>query len=71
MVTDPISKTARLRAEYEKSDGMSSPLALPDDDRFLAAAGCIEEALATEETPPARKACGMFLVWDVFCDLNV
>jgi hypothetical protein len=60
MVTDPIPRLAQLRSEYEKSDAMSR-LALPDDDRLLIAARCIEEALATEEVTPVRKACGMFL----------
>jgi hypothetical protein len=60
MVTDPLPKTLHLRTEYEQSDGMSR-LALPDDDRLLIAARGIEEALATEEVSPVRKACGMFL----------
>jgi hypothetical protein len=60
MVTDPVPKIGRLRTEYEKSNGLRG-LALPDDDRFLRAARCIEEALATEEVAPVRKACGMFL----------
>ena len=60
MVTDSLPKTERLRAEYLRSDQMLI-LELPSDDRFLAAARCIEEALATEETPPVRKACARFL----------
>jgi hypothetical protein len=36
-------------------------LALPDDERFLAAARRIEEALETEAIPPVRTACVAFL----------
>jgi hypothetical protein len=60
MVTDPVPKTARLRAEYLRSDELRD-LLLPSDDLFLRAARCIEEALGTEETPPVRKACIEFL----------
>jgi hypothetical protein len=44
-VADPLPKTLRLLTEYEKSNGLSR-LALPDDDRFVRAELCIEEALA-------------------------
>jgi hypothetical protein len=60
MVTDPVPKILRLRAEYTGSDELRA-LPLPSDDRFVAAARCIEEALGTEETPPVRKACIAFL----------
>jgi hypothetical protein len=60
MVTDNLPKTERLRQEYLRSDQMRS-LQLPSDDRFLRPARQIEEALATEETPPVRKACVAFL----------
>jgi hypothetical protein len=60
MVTDSLPKTDRLRAEYLRSDRLSS-VELPVDDRFRAAARSIEEALRTEEPPPVRKACLEFL----------
>ena len=60
MVTDSLPRTARLRDEYLRSDQMGG-LRLPSDDRFLAAARRIEEALATEDTPPVRKECVAFL----------
>lgn len=60
MVTDALPNTLRLRTEYEKSDGMSR-LPLPDDDRFVTATLCIEEALASEEVAPVRKACMAFV----------
>jgi len=60
MVTDSLPKTDRLRAEYLRSDQMGS-LELPSDDRFVAAASSLEEALATEETSGVRIACGRFL----------
>lgn len=60
MVTDSFPKTERLRAEYQHSDEMPN-LALPSDDRFLAAARSIEETLLTEEAGPVRLACARFL----------
>src|SRR6516225_3041318 len=60
MVTDDVPKTARLRAEYVRSDETRG-LELPGDDRLLRAARCIEDALITEETPPVRRACVEFL----------
>ena len=60
MVTDPIPQNSRLRAEYVRSDELRT-LALPSDDRLITAARCIKEAMATEQTPPVRKACIVFL----------
>jgi hypothetical protein len=61
MITDG-PKTARLRAEYVRSDKTRS-LELPGlgDDRFLRAARCIEDALVREEAAPVRTACVEFL----------
>jgi hypothetical protein len=56
VVTDGVPKTARLRAEYVRSDETRS-LELPGDDRFLRAACCIEEALVMEEATTVRRAC--------------
>ena len=60
MVTDGLPKTARLRAEYVRSDETRG-LELPKDDRFLRAARCIEDALVTEQAGPVRTACVEFL----------
>ena len=60
MVTDGVPKTARLQAEYMRSDETRG-LELPGDDRFVQAARCIEDALVTEEAPPVRRACVEFL----------
>jgi hypothetical protein len=60
MVTDPVPKNARLQVEYARSDELRA-LELPSDDRLLAAARGIEEALAAEQVAPARKACIAFL----------
>ena len=60
MVTDDVPKTARLRAEYVRSDETRG-LELPGDDRLLRAARCIEDALVTEEAAPVRTACVEFL----------
>src|SRR5215469_1276204 len=60
MVTDGVPKTARLQAEYVRSDETRG-LELHGDDRFVQAARCIEDALVTEEAPPVRRACVEFL----------
>jgi hypothetical protein len=60
MVTDSVPQKGRRRAEYTQSDNMRT-LEIPNDDRLLIATRAIEEALATESTPPVRTACVAFL----------
>ena len=60
MITDPVPRSGKRRADYERSDGMTT-LALPEDERLRAFAGEIESAMAEGAVPPVRAACTALL----------
>jgi hypothetical protein len=60
MVTDPIPRSGKRRADYERSDRMTT-MALPAGNGLQAAAKAIESALAAGTCPPVRAACAVFL----------
>jgi hypothetical protein len=61
MLTDPPPRTAALRANFLQSDRLRT-LALPTDERLLAAAKPIESAVEGGTTPAVRRACAEFLL---------
>jgi hypothetical protein len=60
MVTDPIPRSAAKRAEYDRSDRMTS-LALPGDGRLREVAIGIESALSFESKARLQDACKEWL----------
>jgi hypothetical protein len=59
MITDRPPRIRRRRAEFDRSDRLTT-LPLPDDDRLLRAARSIESALKAEDRPEAERACRTF-----------
>ncbi len=60
MITDPVPRSGRRRADYGRSDTMVS-LSLPGDDFLHRLALKIESALTAGSTAPVRSSCASFL----------
>ncbi len=60
MITDPVPKSGRRRADYERSDRMIA-MALPPDECLHRLALAIESVLEAGTAPPVRTSCAAFL----------
>ena len=66
MITDPSPRIAGKRAEYDRSDRLST-LALPADSRLHGLAFGIESAIASGSKRDVQAACRAFLVEAARC----
>lgn len=56
MITDPIPRAAKLRAQFARSEGITQ-IALPAPDRTRAATQLLTDAMTSGEKAPVRAAC--------------
>ena len=60
MITDRLPRSQALADAFRKSDRMTS-IALPEDDRLIALAKDIEQAMLSEQRAVVSRACHEFL----------